>query len=308
MVAHVFTSPQLHRNRRRAVRLTLGAAGALAVALFVVPAPHHVTTQGVVWLPEEAHVRAGSDGTIVHIAAPEGAQVSAGQVLLEEANPILQTEVARLGGRVSELQAEADAELRGNRVLREVASLELAEARQEWAMQKQRFGELSVLARTDGRFVLTAAPAGDLPGRFVKKGELIGYVTPGEAEVARIAVGQDDIELVRERMNGLEFRLADRPGRTFAGKIVRAVPGGTHELPSAALAASNGGLFALDPRDTQGARALERVFLFDIALPDELRQVPFGTRVHVRFALDWEPFGWQLARRLRQMLLARFDP
>jgi len=307
MFAHVFTSPQLHRNRRRAVQLTLGIVGVLAVALFAVPAPHHATTQGVVWLPEEAHVRAGSDGTIVRIAAREGAQVRAGQILVESAHPVLETEVERLGGRLRELQAEADAELLGDRVKREVSTLDLQEAQRELAIQRQRYGELRVPALADGRFVLAAAPAADLPGRYVKKGDLIGYVTPPRAEVARIAVGQDDIDLVREHMNGLEFRLANMPGRTFEGEIVRAVPGGTHELPSPALAASNGGLFALDPRETEGARALDRVFLFDVALPRELRQVPFGTRVHVRFQLDWEPLGWQLTRRLRQMLLARFD-
>jgi len=307
MFAHVFTSPQLHRNRRRAVRLTLATVGVLLVALFAIPAPHHATTQGVVWLPEEAHVRAGSDGTITRIAAAEGAQVATGQLLVEASHPILQTEVERLGGRLRELQAKADAELRGDRVLREVSTLELNEARQELAIQQQRFGDLRVPARTDGRFVLAAAPAADLPGRFVKKGELIGYVTPRQAEVARIAVGQDDIELVRDHMNGLKFRLANMPGRTFEGEIVRAVPGATRELPSPALAASNGGVFALDPRDTEGATTLDRVFLFDIALPAELRQVPFGTRVHVRFQLDWEPLGWQVARRVRQLLLARFD-
>ena len=36
------------------------------------------------------------------------------------------------------------------------------------------------------------------------------------------------------------------------------------------------------------------MFLFDIALPPALREVPFGTRVYVRFQLDWEPLGWQI--------------
>ena len=307
MFAHVFTSPQLHRNRRRAVNLTLGSVGALLIALFVIPAPHHATTQGVVWLPEEAHVRAGSDGTIARIAATEGAVVRAGQLLVESSHPILQTEVDRLGERVRELQAQADAELRRDRVQREVSTVALNEARQELRIQEQRLGDLQVAAMTDGRFVLAATSAADLPGRFVRKGELIGYVTPPQAQVARIAVGQGDIALVRQHLNGLKFRLANMPDRTFDGEIVRAVPGATRELPSPALAASNGGKFALDPRDTEGATSLERVFLFDIGLPEELHGVPFGTRVHVRFQLDWEPLGWQLARRLRQLLLGRFD-
>lgn len=307
MFAHVFTSPQLHRNRRRAVNLTLGAVGALLIALFVIPAPHHATTQGVVWLPEEAHVRANSDGTIERIAATEGAVVRAGQLLVESSHPILRTEVNRLGERVRELQAQADAELRRDRVQREVSTVALNEARRELSIQRQRLGDLQVAAMTDGRFVLAATSAADLPGRFVRKGELIGYVTPSQAEVARIAVGQDDIALVRQHLNGLKFRLANMPDRTFDGEIVRAVPGATRELPSPALAASNGGEFALDPRDPEGATSLERVFLFDVGLPEELHGVPFGTRVHVRFQLDWEPLGWQLARRLRQLLLGRFD-
>ena len=307
MAEHVLSSPGLHRNRARAVRLTLAGAGALLVLLFAIPAPHHVTTQGVVWLPEEAHVRAGSDGTISRIAATEGAWVAPGQLLVEENHPILETEVERLSGRLTELQAQADAELRGDRVLREVGTLELQEAQAELAIQQQRLGELRVPAMAEGRFVLAAASAADMPGRFVKKGDLIGYVTPRRAEVARIAVGQDDIELVRDHLNGLQFRLANLPGRTFDGRIVRAVPGGTRELPSPALAAANGGPIALDPRDEKGKTALGRVFLFDVALPAELGQVPFGTRVHVRFALDWEPLGWQAARRARQLLLGRFD-
>jgi putative peptide zinc metalloprotease protein len=175
------------------------------------------------------------------------------------------------------------------------------------AIQQQRMGELAVKAGAEGRFVLAAAPADDLPGRFVHKGDLIGYVTPGYAEVARVAVGQDDADLVRDGLRGVSFRLANLPGRSFTGKVVRMVPEATTKLPSKALTTGNGGLFPADPRDSEGRTALSRVFLFDIALPPELRRVPFGTRVHVRFRLGWEPLGWQMMRRVRQMFLARFD-
>jgi putative peptide zinc metalloprotease protein len=307
MFAHVFTSPSLHRNRQKAVRLTLGATAALLALLFVIPAPHHTTTQGIVWLPLEAHVRAGTDGTIVKVAADEGARVRPGELLVQTAHPVLAAEVDRLAWRVRELQAEADAELSGDRVQREISTVGLQEALQQLTTKQQRLGELDVRAGAEGQFVLAAAPAPDLPGRFVRQGELIGYVTPGYAEVARIAVSQDDVDLVRGRLRGIEFWLANRPGETFRGEIVRAVPGATRELPSPALALGNGGVFALDPRDEKGKTTLNRVFLFDVALPPQLRRVPFGTRVHVRFSLDWEPIGWQMARRLRQMFLARFD-
>src|SRR3546814_8266238 len=68
MVAHVFTSPQLHRNRAYAVRMTLGVAGGLALLLFAIPAPHHLNAQGVVWLPDQAHIRAGTSGFVTRVA------------------------------------------------------------------------------------------------------------------------------------------------------------------------------------------------------------------------------------------------
>lgn len=307
MGAHVFTGPQLARNRARAVRLTVGGVVAALVLLLVVPAPHHLATQGIVWLPDQAQVRAGADATIVRVAVPEGAAVRRGELLVETANPVLAADVARLGWRMRELQAEADQELGLDHVKREISQLAWADASEKYAVQAGRLGELQVPARADGRFVLAAAPASDLPGRHVKQGELIGYVTPGRADVARVAVSQDDVELVRGGLRGVRFWVADRPGRTWTGRVVREVPGGTFDLPSKALATDHGGVVPLDPRDAKGLRALNRVFLFDIALPPALRDVPFGTRVHVRLGLTWEPLGWQMLRRLRQMFLARFD-
>ncbi|MFA7602958.1 MAG: peptidase M50 [Novosphingobium sp.] len=307
MLSHVFTSPQLHRNRRFAVRLTLGTLAAVMLALFVVPAPHHIYAQGIVWLPEEAHVRAGTNGMIRRIAVAEGAQVQPGALLVETAQPSLETEVTRLAWRLRELQAEADAELAGDLVKRQISQLAIRQAAQQLAVQRQRLGDLNMTAGAEGRFVLASASATDLPGRHVRQGDLIGYVTPGYAEVARIAVRQDDIDLVRGELKRVRFRIAALPGRSFTGPIVREVPGGTYELPSEALALSNGGTIPTNPTEANGRKALNRVFLFDVGLPPALRQVPFGTRVHVRFQLAWEPLGWQAMRRLRQLLLSRFN-
>ncbi len=120
--------------------------------------------------------------------------------------------------RLAELQHEADAELRRDRVQREVSTLALEEARERLAVAEARFGDLAIAAEAAGRFTLAAAPAADLPGRFVQKGQLIGYVAPERAEVARIAVSQDDFKLVRGQLDRLEFRLANRAGETFTSQ------------------------------------------------------------------------------------------
>jgi len=306
MYAQVVTGPQFHRNRKQAVRLAAGLTAVVLVGLFVVPVPHHAYTQGVIWLPEAARVRAGGDGVITSIKARDGDRVRSGQLLIEAAHPTLDAEVDRLRGRYLEMRSEADAQLDGDRVKREVGTIEMEAARNELAAKSERLNDLDVRARTSGQFALASLPADDLPGRFVKEGDLIGYVTPGQAQFARVAVSQHDIELVRGHLDSLSFKVADRPEQTWRGQIVREVPGATRSLPSQALASANGGLFPLDPAQRDGQTALERVFLFDIALPEQLRDSPFGSRVYVRFALSWEPLGWQVARRIRQLLLARF--
>jgi putative peptide zinc metalloprotease protein len=49
------------------------------------------------------------------------------------------------------------------------------------------------------------------------------------------------------------------------------------------------------------------VFQFDLQLPDEVTGLRMGSRVYVRFEHAAEPLAVQGWRRLRQLLLSRFD-
>jgi putative peptide zinc metalloprotease protein len=69
-VAFLLNSPDLRRQRGRALSTSVGLAVAAAVLLFVVPAPSWTRTEGVIWVPEEAQVRAGADGFIERLLAP----------------------------------------------------------------------------------------------------------------------------------------------------------------------------------------------------------------------------------------------
>src|SRR3546814_12187833 len=133
---------------------------------------------------------------MTRVAVAEGRAVRSGDLLGETRQPALETEVAKLGWRVDELQAEADSELAGDRVKRQISQFAIAETEKKLAVQSQRSAQLRLAARTPGRFVLVLAPAGDLPGRHVKQGDLIGYVAPDHAEgigraAGRERVGQD---------------------------------------------------------------------------------------------------------------------
>jgi len=123
----------------------------------------------------------------------------------------------------------------------------------------------------------------------------------------RVAVGQDDIGLVRERIRDVEVVMTEWGASPVHATLRREVPGGSQQLPTAALGSGGGGPFAVDPRDKQGVTALERVFQLELALPEEMRSPYLGARVFVRFNHGWEPVGLQAYRALRRLFLRRFD-
>jgi putative peptide zinc metalloprotease protein len=88
---------------------------------------------------------------------------------------------------------------------------------------------------------------------------------------------------------------------------MREAPGGVTDLPSAALSPGGGGKIPTDPSDQSGLKALGRVFLFDLSLPDGTLASAFGERVYVRFDHLSEPLASQWYRRLRQLFLSRFN-
>jgi putative peptide zinc metalloprotease protein len=143
----------------------------------------------------------------------------------------------------------------------------------------------------------------DLPGNFVNQGDIIGYLITPHAKSVHMAVPQDDIGMLRTHIESIRVRLADRLDEEFPARITRQVPGGTHQLPSAALGSEGGGVLAVDPRDASGTRTLETVFVYELELSAETVTAPIGMRVYVRIDHGSEALATQWYRRLRQVFL-----
>jgi putative peptide zinc metalloprotease protein len=303
---HVGTAPRLHLKRGRAMAVTLGGLAAAALLLAFVPVPLRTTSEGVVWLPEEAIVRAGSDGFVSEVAAAPGSWVTRGAPLVRSSHPDLDAEAAVLRAQVEALRARLDSEQFSNRVQAAVTLQEIALKDAQIARAEERLAALSVASATEGTFRVPRAE--DLPGRYLKRGDVIGFVTPRHATTARIVVPQADIELVRERLGGVEIKLPGHIWEPLPARVVREVPAASERLPSRALAIEGGGRFAADPAASgENPRTLERLFQFDIALPDDALRDGFGSRVFVRFDHGAEPLGAQWWRRGRQLVLARLQ-
>jgi putative peptide zinc metalloprotease protein len=308
----IWAGTDLVGRRLRPAVATSVFISVLALGLFGVPAPRSTYSQGVVWPAESAQLRAEQPGFVAAVRTRPDQQVGEGTLVLALVNDVLEREsetaearweLARARWHAALAATRARAEVSSARVELAVATAALHQAEEEHAHALAKQSGLRVVAQRDGVLVLPLAS--DLPGRWLRKGENVGYLLTEDAPTVRVVIPQDDVDLVRAGPEHIQVRLAGDLSQTVAARMVREVPGGDNTLPSQALALEHGGTVPVAPSQTDEPRALNRVFQFDLALPDAVSAVRIGERAHVRFVLDDEPLGQQAWRRMRQLLLAR---
>lgn len=298
-------SPNLRRQRGRAMTTSLVLLVLAVLLLFVVPAPSWTRTEGVIWVPEESQVRAGTDGFVERILAPADSVVERGQPLVRVEDPFLSTRVAVIEAQLREIKAQHDALMFTDRVQAAVAAEEMATVEANLKRTREREAELTLHSPAAGRFVVPNAV--DMPGRFVSKGQLLAYVVDPKEFTARVVLAQDDIAQVRKHTRAVEVMPVAWGASPVRATVRREVPGASADLPTAALGSNGGGPFVVDPRDSKGVKTLNRIFQLELTLPREAYSPYLGARVYVRFDHGYEAVGFQLYRAARRLLLRQFD-
>lgn len=302
---HILTSPTLQRNRQHAINVAIGCTVGLLIFVSFIPLPLRTQAEGVVWLPDQALVRAGANGFFERWLITPGTYVKSGSPVAVMRDPQLAAELAAAEARVAEAEARYRAQQFVDPVQGDIVREQLEHEQHSLKRVQERHNRLILRSETDG--ILTAPRDQDLNEQFFKKGELLAYVLDRHQLVARTVVTQDDIDLVRSRLKQAEIRFADAISVSHTVKVIREMPGGINELPTAALSPNGGGIIATDPQDQNGLKTLERIFLLDLSLPANTPPSAFGERVYVRFDHRAEPLASQWYRRLRQLFLSRFN-
>ena len=304
-VRFLASSPALSRQRKRAVGMAILMIAGLVALIGFFPAPLRTQVEGVVWLPEQSMIRSGTNGTVRAFLAEPNSQVREGDPLVELEDPFLPVRVRLLELRLEELRITQALQRVDDLVLARNTREQMNEVQENLDQALERLDKLIVRAPADGTFV--APGDADLPGRFMHQGEVIGYVVDPAKLLVRIVVPQADIALVRQQVNGVQLRFVGGVSHVFEAGIEREVPGATDRLPNAALGSMGGGIVAVDPRDSDGVTAFQKVFQFDVSLPQERVVEHVGSRVYVRFNHGTEPAGSQIYRAVRRLLLRQFN-
>lgn len=278
--------------------------GALVLLLGVLPLPHYTVAEGVLWLPERAILRAGSDGFVHQVLLPPGSTVQPGDAVVQSVQPALAARIDSQAARVEEIQAQLDAAWTVSQARVQQLEQDLARETATMARLRDEAARLTLRAEAAGELLLSRAD--DLPGRWLRQGEVLGYLRTGDAPLVRLVLPQADVDLVRLHTQRVQVRPVQDLATRWDARLLRSTPSAARQLPSATLGALGGGAVVTDPRDEKGLATLESVFEFELELPADLPQRFLGSRMHVRFEHPPEPVGQRLWRALRRGFLSTF--
>jgi putative peptide zinc metalloprotease protein len=301
----IFSSPFLQQQRFRAIGASCLSIIFLAIIFGVVPLPSYTRAEGIIWLPEDAQIRAGTDGFAGPLYAKSASYISENTAIVDITTESLDTEVDVLKSKLTELKTKFRSEWLKNQVLAAILKEEIKAINAELnhASQKQK----SMLVKSKKSGTLIIPEASDVPGRYIRQGELIGYILDNSLPTVRTIVTQDDIGQVRKHIAAVEIRLANQVHQILPAKITRIAPRATNFLPSAALANTGGGKIAVDANQPNELRSREKVFHVDLEFPAQEQPLPIGARVYVRFDHGSEPLATQWYRSIRQVFLRQFS-
>lgn len=302
-IRYLLVSPQLARHRTRAIIVSAAAVAAVLALFFAVPVPYATISEGIVWVGDQSTVRALGDGIVGAVKVSNGTSVEAGAVLVTLQDPVLSAEHVVLQRQLDELRLRLEAVKIEDVVDANLLREQIRHIEGQLAQNTEQLADLVIKASHAGRFLLTD-DADDLPGRFLRRGDVVGYVLTDDEPIIRTVVPQTDADLVRRRTDRIGIETADQLAQPIPAAVLREVPAATAEIPHLALATVGGGTVVLDPAHPDKPAPLETLFHFDLSAP----QLParLGERVFVRFDHGREPIALRIARGIRQLFLRQF--
>ncbi len=289
----------------RLLLVSLGLLIVIGAVMFAVPVPMSTRAEGVVWLPEYSQVRSGTSCFISKVLVEEKVEVKRGDPLIQCEDPLLATMVQVQEANAREILARYHAEPLHSQVKREILKNKLASMEADRSRTRERLQELTIRSPNNGLLVIPGVHT--LVGRFVNKGDLLGYVMNDYDLAVNVVVSQADVSLVQNRTEKVEILLADRLNNPITTIIKSEVPAASDRLPSAVLGITGGGLVPVDPMDPKGLKTLKRIFQFQLELPIAKENIKLGGRVYVLFIHGYEPLALQWYRSLRQLFLRQFQ-
>lgn len=303
-VRALFFSPDLRGCRTRAITITGLTLATITAAFSLVPVPFTTIATGVVNPGKDAQILAQTSGFVVAAPAPTDAFQPARVSVVTLQDPFLKAREATLRSDLAEIESRlrsADVDDRAEAlILRE----RRGQAKADLARAAERANNLIVRSSSGGTVVVPGAA--DLPGQFLRQGQVVGYAVDPDRFVVDVVIPEARVDLLQPS-DRIHMRLASNPSRAFEARLLRETPSAIRQLPNAALSTLSGGPIVTDPSDQEGLRTLNPTFQVELKTDVPLGSSLIGQRVFVRFDHGSAPLAKQIYRGLRQIFLERFN-
>jgi putative peptide zinc metalloprotease protein len=269
----------------------------------LIPVPSSQVVEGMVWLPDDALVRAAADGEVETVWVRSETPVAQGARLISLKSPTLSSQREVLQAQIDRSESEYNAAFGAEPLKMQNAQEALTRDRAALAQVDRDLAANVLRAGTSGRFVLSRQE--DLDGLQVNRGQVLAYVLDDRPAVIRAVVAQRDIDSVRHRLRSVQVMLDESPGHAMPAHWLREVPAATDRLPGAIMGDRKGGRVPTDPADEDGLRPMEPTYVVDVQLNHGLPRA--GGLARVRLDLAPQSLLETAVQRLRQLFLRHFS-
>ncbi len=303
VVSHCMNDFHLQRKRTRVIVFTASGSALLSALLFLTPVPYSTYAEGVILAEENSHVRAETSGFVKSILTPSGETIEKGHELVVLEAPSLEYELQEREAalRVAKVQYQASAKDKSALAIRREV---LDYAEKELQRSRERYEGLIIKSPSSGVFLV--ADAQNMPGRYIVRGEPLGYVVDYDRIPVTLMLSEDHVNRVVNKTDLIEISLASMPDKIYHGQIQRFYPSSTKEVPSDILTVDGGGNIVPDPSEHRQLMSVTPLFKL-LVDADDLPVTRINERVHVLFRHPAEPVGWRLLRGIRRVFLRQLN-
>jgi len=309
---YLLTSRELEQRRGRALATAAVIVAVVVGAIGFVPMPDRGRASGVVEPVRMAELHSAAAGVIERMA-PTGAWVSPRDAAVVTArNRELELQRREVEAQLVAAERRLEVAKQTSAAAVQAAEEKIAAVRERLGRVKDEIESLRLMAPLEGVWVSRDAEA--LRGAYLARGQHVGLVADPSELIVRVTASQAIGPRIAEQLGPgapVELRVQGRADIALRGTIVRVLPAGTEELPSAALGYAAGGAVATTGEDDSGRQSTEP--FFEVHIRPELgggaegaARLRIGQRLVARFTLGSAPLAVQWWRAIRQMLQHRF--
>lgn len=276
--------------------------GLMVIVLAVLPFPITTSVEGVVQYGESRRVVAKENCFLKELSQAPGKLVKPGEQLLSCENKTLETRKNILVQQYNELQAKRLG-VWNDPVAIKIYDDELNRLAGEIDDNHRQIDGLNIVSESEGTWWISQPE--NLSGRFIKRGELLGYILDDKDVKVRAMIPEHHIKLIRENTVKVDVKLPPQFSENIIAKSWKVFPSTSKQVISPILSEGGGGQIVMNPA-AEKPEALQPFFLVDLIL-EKLPTPRVDERVYVKFVHNPEPLIFRVYRLVRRTFLEYFD-